>query len=559
MDNNAIADQLSTLSKLMDISGENSFKSKSYASAAFAIEKLPRQLSTLSKEQIVAQRGIGESVGTKITELLQTGEIEIIKKLILNIPPGVLQMLDIKGLGPKKIHVLWKELNITSIEELEEACKQNRVADKKGFGPKTQEKILESIAFNEQTSGAYLYAQVEGFVLAFKAKLEEAFSGEKLEVTGAFRRQLEVIDRLEWVTTISKNNLKGYLKAEGMNILSEAGDTLLTDLNETLVIAFHLTKKEHFYSTLFTTSCSEAFLEGFITLSKWKEEHYYQSEKEIFTSAGLSFIPPFIRETKEILQKAKEGEVPNVLQTADVKGLIHAHSNWSDGANTIEEMSVALIELGFEYLVISDHSKAAYYAGGLTEQRIQEQHQYIDALNIKLAPFKIFKSIECDILSNGALDYTDKVLASFDLVIASIHSNLQMKEEKAMMRLLSAIENPYITILGHMTGRRLLKRPAYPVDHAAIINACAQHGVVVEINANPQRLDMQWEWVNYALEKGLLLSVNPDAHTIAEFENIKYGVLSGQKGGLTKSSNLSSFSRQQLEKYLTERRKQKGI
>jgi DNA polymerase (family 10) len=252
-------------------------------------------------------------------------------------------------------------------------------------------------------------------------------------------------------------------------------------------------------------------------------------------------------------------ELPNVLQPNEIKGLIHSHSNWSDGSNTIEEMAEELIRLGFEYLVISDHSKAAYYARGLSEMKIIEQHQYIDSLNKKYAPFHIYKSIECDILSDGSLDYSDTVLSSFDLVIASIHSNLQMKEEKAMMRLLSAIENPYITILGHLSGRRLLKRAAYPVDHKSVIDACAQNGVVIEINANPQRLDIKWEWIEYALEKNLFLSINPDAHSLPEFANIKYGVLVAQKGGLTKENNLSSFSKNEFDRFLRQRKKLKGI
>lgn len=559
MDNYAIADQLSLLSKLMDIHGENSFKSKTYSSAAFTIEKLPQQLSQLSKEKIIAIRGIGESVGAKIIELIQTGEVEALKELISKTPEGVLEMMNIKGLGPKKINTLWKELNIATIDELRTACKENRVAQQKGFGEKTQEKIVESIQFAEQTSGSYLYAQVETFVLAFAKKLKEEFGEHELEVTGGFRRQLEVIDKLEWVTTIPKNELKKYLVDAGMNILSESGAILVADAEDTLVIYFYITSPKDFTTKLFTTTCSAEFLSAFEKLEGWNEDQNFKNEKEIFKSVGTQFISPFLRETKEIIQKAKQKKLPDVLETANVKGLIHAHSNWSDGAHTIEEMAEALIKTGFEYLVISDHSKAAYYAGGLTEQRIKEQHIYIDTLNKKLAPFKIFKSIECDILSDGALDYPDKVLASFDLVIASIHSNLQMKEEKAMMRLLSAIENPYITILGHLTGRRLLKRAAYPVDHKAIIDACAEHGVVIEINANPQRLDMKWEWVSYALEKDLFLSVNPDAHTIDEFKNIKYGVLVAQKGGLTKEANLSSFSRTELEKFLSERRKLKGI
>ncbi len=559
MDNSAISDQFALLSKLMDIHGENSFKSKNYASAAFTIEKLPHELSTLTKEKIFKERGIGESVGQKIIELIETGELEVLKKLISQTPEGVLEMMNIKGVGPKKINIIWKELQISTIEELRKACQENIIAGKKGFGEKTQQKILESIAFNEQTSGSYLYAQVESFVAALGNKILEQFKDYKLEISGTFRRQLEIIEKLEWVTTIPKKNLKKYLEDAEMNIVSESENSLTTDAEETLVMQFHFTNDNDFYKQLFTTSCSPEFLLTWKVLDGWDENENYKNEKDIFKAAGVSFIPVYLRETTEIIKKAKEAVLDEVLQTSEVKGLIHSHSNWSDGAHTIEEMAEALIKLNFEYLVISDHSKAAYYAGGLTEQKIKEQHTYIDGLNKKLAPFKIFKSIECDILSDGSLDYRNEVLASFDLVIASIHSNLQMTEEKAMMRLLSAIENPYITILGHLTGRRLLKRPAYPVDIKTIIEACARNGVVIEINANPQRLDMKWEWVQYALEKNLFLSVNPDAHTIDEFQNIKYGVLVAQKGGLTKENNLSSFSKNELEVFLQKRKELKGI
>jgi DNA polymerase (family 10) len=222
-------------------------------------------------------------------------------------------------------------------------------------------------------------------------------------------------------------------------------------------------------------------------------------------------------------------------------------------------MAEALIQSGFEYLVISDHSKSAYYANGLNEERILKQHSEIDALNKKLAPFRIFKSIECDILNDGAMDFTNEVLASFDLVIASIHSNLDMNEEKAMKRLLGAISNPYVTILGHMTGRLLTRRRGYPVDHRKIIEACAENDVVIEINANPNRLDMDWEYIDYALEKGLMLSIDPDAHTIEEFTNIKYGVLAAQKGGLTPERNLSSFSAARFEQFIRDRKKKKSL
>ncbi len=559
MDNYAIADQLNLLSRIMDIHGENAFKAKSYSSAAFTIEKFPKELAQLEHKNIFAIRGIGESVGAYIIEIINTGELIVLKELISKTPEGVLEMMSIKGLGPKKIHTLWKDLKIDSIDKLRQACEENKIAVQKGFGDKTQQKILESILFQEQSTGSFLYAQIESFVEAFQQKLKEEFDGEELEVTGSFRRQLEVIEKLEWVTTISKTKLKDFLTLSDFQIISETAETILANAQNTLQMEFYLTDIDGFAAKLFANNCSAEFLAAWNNFAVAESKQVFQNEKEIFKNAGVPYIPVFLREKENIIEKAKNKEIPDVLQPHEIKGLIHSHSDWSDGTNTIEEMTKELITLGFEYLVISDHSKAAYYADGLSEIKIIEQQKYIDSLNKKYAPFHIYKSIECDILSDGSLDYSDSVLASFDLVIASIHSNLQMKEEKAMMRLLSAIENPYITILGHMSGRRLLKRAAYPVDHKTVIDACAEHGVVIEINANPQRLDMKWEWVEYALEKNLFLSINPDAHSLPEFANIKYGVLVAQKGGLSKENNLSSFSKVEFDAFLKQRKKLKGI
>jgi len=266
-----------------------------------------------------------------------------------------------------------------------------------------------------------------------------------------------------------------------------------------------------------------------------------------------------MRETKAIIEKAKKRQLPVLIQPGDVKSVIHSHSNWSDGVNTIEEMANECVRRGYEYLVISDHSKSAIYANGLSEERIKEQHRYINELNQRLAPFKIFKSIESDILNDGSLDYSNGVLQTFDVVIASVHSNLKMNEEKAMSRLINAISNPYTTILGHMTGRLLLSRKGYPVDHKRIIDICAEKGVVIEINAHPRRLDIDWQWIDYAIEKKVLLSIDPDAHNLEGFNDIKYGVLAAQKGGLTKEQNLSSFTLSQFEKFLAKTRLNKGI
>ncbi|HJW16413.1 MAG TPA: helix-hairpin-helix domain-containing protein [Flavisolibacter sp.] len=553
MDNYFIADQLSLLSKLMDIHGENAFKSKSYSSAAFTLEKLPQQVAELPKEKIFSIRGIGESVGSKIVEVLEAGELQQLKEYIAKTPAGVLEMMNIKGLGPKKIHTLWKEMNIDSIEELKKACEEDRISDKKGFGQKTQLNILRSIEFQEQSSGKYLYAKVEAFAEALTAKLKDKFQGQLIELTGAFRRQLEIIESLDWVTTVRGNDLKNFLINEHIELVSDRDNMLILNADNTLLIRFFITEEKEFYKKLFETSGNPEFIDA------WGSIKEAETEEQLFTNAGLNYIPPFLRETAGIIEKAKHQTFDHHIQTSEIKGLIHSHSNWSDGAYPIEEMAKELIDLGFEYLVISDHSKAAYYANGLSEQKIKEQHKYIDELNKQLAPFKIFKSIECDILTDGSLDYSNEVLSSFDLVITSVHSNLDMDEEKAMKRLLGAITNPYTTIMGHMTGRLLLRRKGYPIDHKMIIDACAENHVVIEINANPNRLDMDWRWVAYALEKGVMLSINPDAHTTEEFHNIKYGVFMGQKGGLTSEKNLSSYSLAEFESYLVKMRKIKGL
>ncbi|HSC37027.1 MAG TPA: PHP domain-containing protein, partial [Chitinophagaceae bacterium] len=309
----------------------------------------------------------------------------------------------------------------------------------------------------------------------------------------------------------------------------------------------HTSPAAAFTNRLFETSAGDAFLEACRQRKEWNATTDVDQEETLFAKLGLPYIPVYLREQEWVLNQAT---LPQVITPADIKGIIHSHSNWSDGGNTLDEMAKACIAAGYEYLVISDHSKSAFYANGLSEERIREQHRYIDELNSKLAPFKIFKSIESDILNDGSLDYPDNVLATFDLVIASVHSNLKMTEEKAMTRVLKAIENPYTTILGHPTGRLLLSRKGYPLDHSKIIDACLANKVVIELNAHPRRLDMDWRWIREATEKGVLISIDPDAHTIEGFGDCRYGVLAAQKAGLTKENNLSSFSLKEFEQFL---------
>ncbi len=557
MTNSQIADNFSLLSKLMDVHGENSFKAKSYSIAAFTIDNLPEQLGETPKEKIFSIKGIGDSTGKKVIELLETGELKALSDLIAKTPEGILEMMNIKGIGPKKIATIWKEMEIETLGELLYACEENRLKLYKGFGEKTQENVKEAIQFYFSNKGSFLFHQVEAVEPQITPYLEKLFTPGNVFVTGAFKRQLEVVDELEYAVNSDNGDIKPkFVSANPPELLEEKPNTLLYKLMNGLRLRLYTGRKE-FKNHLFRYSGSDEFIKAFVEQFPKTDFNSIDgnNDKLLFENAGLHFIPTCLRESPAIIKRAKQEELTGFIQPGDITSIIHSHSNWSDGSNTIEEMAKAAIAKGLEYLVISDHSKSAFYASGLNEERIKEQHKYVDELNSKLAPFKIFKSIESDILNDGSLDYSDTVLSTFDLVIASVHSNLKMPEEKAMMRLIKAIENPYTTILGHMTGRLLLSRKGYPVDHKKIIDACAANNVVIELNAHPNRLDIDWRHIEYALEKNVLISIDPDAHFIEGFDDTRYGVLVAQKAMVKKENNLSSFSLKAFEFFLT---KQKG-
>jgi len=548
MDNYAIADNFSLLSKLMDIHGENGFKAKSYSIAAFTIEKLPTQLVSLPEKKIFSIKGIGDAIGKKIVEQIQTGELKILNEYLTKTPHGVKEMLQIKGIGPKKISVIWKELEIENLGELLYACNENRLLLYKGFGEKTQQNIKEAIEFYLNHQGRYLYAQVENYADAIESKVKENFSEHKFLIAGDFRRQLEIIDKLEWITTASSEQLINFFTQNNFEVVETTESSTQFKGSENVLLIFFHASTENFYKIFFEKSCSEEFLEAWN--KNFSLKNNYASEDEIFLEAGTDFIPSYLREKESVIEKAKQHLIPAIIQSNEITAIIHSHSKWSDGVNTIEEMAITAKQKGLEFLVLSDHSKSAFYANGLTEERIIAQHEEINELNKKLTPFKIFKSIESDILNDGNLDYSNEVLNNFDIVIASVHSNLKMKEDKAMMRLIKAIENPYTSILGHPAGRLLLSRNGYPVDHKKIIDACAENNVVIELNAHPKRLDIDWRWIGYCLEKNVLISIDPDAHSINGFNDTRYGILAAQKAGVTREQNLSSFSLQKFEEFL---------
>lgn len=558
MENKTIARTLRFLSQLMELHEENPFKIKSIANAYFKVDKLPFALKEKPIEDIDKIDGIGKGLAAKIIELLETGELKELNEIIARTPEGVVEMLSIKGIGPKKILIIWKVLGIESIGELYYACNENRLIEAKGFGLKTQEEIKNVIEFNLAANGRFLYAQVEGFANRLFTQISEWLitidNHASLGFAGQYRRACEIIDELEFV--IGAANLEKV--HENLNLfeplsLIAGEDSFITTTEAGLRVKIFVVEKADFYLEWFKQTGNTEHVNKVLQLAG---NGPFADENEIYSSAGLPFIEPELREDIEIIERAKANNLPVLIKNEDLKGSLHNHSTWSDGVHTLEQMAVYCKEvLNLEYFGICDHSKTAVYAKGLNEQRIFGQHQEIDELNKKLAPFKIFKGIESDILSDGSLDYSDEILKTFDFVVASVHSNLRMDEVKATARLLKAIENPYTTILGHPTGRLLLTRAGYPVDYKKIIDACAANGVVIEINANPLRLDLDWRWHRYALDKGALLSINPDAHRTDGFHDTKYGVLVARKGGLGAEKCLNAFSLSEISQYFENRNK----
>ncbi|MEC3880890.1 helix-hairpin-helix domain-containing protein [Parapedobacter sp. 10938] len=558
MDNKKIAKTFRQYAQLMELHGDNPFRTKAMAAAAFKLDKLPFAITAQTISELSEVPGIGQRTAEKIDALLATGSFPELDALLAATPEGILEMLTIKGLGPKKVKIIWSTLGIESIGELYYACNENRLIEAKGFGLKTQLEIKQAIEFSIANKGWFLYANAEKTAESTIVSLRELLPTScKIAFTGEFRRKCEVLQSVDFVTEASVDDLVMAIgKIDTPLIETERTPSLLSAKNETgLIFRFFLTTPQSFYHQLLTTTGSNEHLRELEALLPKPQLPDLDSEEAIYATLGLSYIPPELREGNNEVTLAKSGALPTLVSYADLRGTLHNHSTYSDGVNTLEEMArYCRDELRLEYLGICDHSRAAVYAKGLDIQRVQTQWAEIDILNTNLAPFRIFKGIESDILGDGSLDYPDEILAGFDFVVASVHSNLKMDQERATDRLIRAIENPYTTMLGHPTGRLLLSRSGYPLDYERIIDACAAHGVVIEINANPLRLDLDWRWHRYAIEKGVLLSINPDAHRNSGFHDMQYGVHVARKGGVAPQHCLNTFSVDEITEYFTGRK-----
>lgn len=549
MENKQISKTLKFLAQLMELHDENPFKVRSIANASFRVNQLPYKLSALTLEKLEEINGIGKSTAARIWELLQTGKMQDIDDLLAQTPAGVAEMLQIKGAGPKKIRVIWRDLGIETLGELYYACNENRLIEAKGFGLKTQEEIKKAIEFRLASSGKFLYAQAEETAENALKIFKKLIQTELISFTGAYRRRCEIIESIDLLVG-SEMQAEQLDKIEGFNAESMQDSYCEIKMPSGVKINVRFCSPDDFACQLALQTGSE----GHTNELKRRLNGAFSkvnSEIEVYAAAGLPYIEPELREGLQEFEWAEKEQLPELVEWKDLKGTLHNHSTWSDGVNTIEEMAVfCRDELKLKYLGISDHSKSAVYAKGLNEERVLAQQEEIDGLNQKLeGAFKIFKGIESDILSDGSLDYPPEILSTFDFVVASVHSNLKMNEEKATSRLIKAIENPYTTMLGHPTGRMLLTRSGYQPDFKKIIDACAANGVVIEINANPLRLDLDWRWHQYALEKGVMLSINPDAHRNLGFYDMRYGIFAARKGGVSAENCLNCMNADQVEQY----------
>jgi DNA polymerase (family X) len=572
-----IADALHEIAVLLELQGENPFKVRAYQSGARALETLNEDLATLIAENRLGEvKGIGDALVRKITELHTTGRLEFLEKQRAAVPPGLLEMMEVPGLGAKKVRALHEKLGVDSIAALTRACADGRVAGLDGFGEKTQQKIIEGVKNREAYARRHLWWDANALAAPILAELRALPAVEHAECAGSLRRGLETVGDLDFIVAArdSAPVMEWFTSTPDVQEVTGKGDTkssvrlgggVQADLRvvppEQFAFALHhfTGSKEH------NVLMRQRALARGLSLGEWgltpvdeggdvAVPGNARSEAELFGALGLNYIPPELREGTGEIEAAERGPLPRLVENGDLRGAFHNHTTESDGRDSLEAMARAAAALGWEYLGIADHSKASYQANGLDESRVAAQLEKIRAFNRSgRIPVHIFAGIECDILTDGRLDLSDDILRQLDYVVASVHASLTQSEEELTRRIIRAIEHPCTTMLGHITGRLLLAREAGRVDHAKVIDAAAAHGVIIEINANPRRLDMDWRWWRRAAEKGVLACVNPDAHAVGQLEFVAAGVLVARKGWLTRDQVFNTRSLADVKGYLATR------
>ncbi|MGH7493386.1 MAG: DNA polymerase/3'-5' exonuclease PolX [bacterium] len=573
MDKNQVADILDEIGTLLELKGENPFKTRAYGNAARALRGVTADLHELVTENRLREiKGVGEAISLKIAELVTTGHLKYYEDLRKTFPAGFMDLLRIPGFGPKKARKLYDELGIDSIDALEAACKADKLSRLEGFGAKSQQKILEGIAQVRQFSGRHLFHKAHEAAQPLFEAVKNHPKTIRAELAGSLRRHKETIKDIDIVASCKDKDraeiMDFFSRLPGVQSVVAKGDTKSSVLLTSGIPAdLRLLQDLQFPYLLhhFTGSAEHNIAVRGLAQKmgiKVSEHGLFKNDKlipckdeaAIYATLGMQFIPPELREDMGEIEAALAKEIPGLIVQEDLRGVLHCHSTHSDGANSIKEMAQACQKLGFEYLGISDHSMSVAYARGLPPARVKAQHKEIDKLNAEMKGFRIFKGTECDILPDGRLDYPDEVLASFDFVVASIHSSMNMTEEQATKRLIKAMEHPAVRILGHPTGRLILEREGYPINHRKVIDAAADLGVSIEINASPYRFDLDWRHCRYARDQGVLISINPDAHAIDGIKDIYYGVGIARKGWLRKKEVLNTRGVKDMAKWFSAKR-----
>ncbi len=579
MNKNDIAAILDEMGTLMELHGENPFRCKSYKNAAQSLLRLDRNLAdVIAAGELGEIPGIGSSMQRNILALINTSELEEYTKLKERTPPGLLLMLRIPGLGPKKIKILYEEMELDTIEKLKAACEEGIVAKKKGFGAKTQEKILEGIAFLGQVGNRLRIDQAMYVGEMILAELRKCPQIIRMEVCGSLLRRRETAKDIDIL--VSSDDPKPIMEAfvnmplvmkvtshgdaKSSVIVSEGAGQSQIVMNADLRIVkddvfpfalhYFTGSKEH------NIAMRSRAIEYGLKLNEYGLEGEGKSisakdEADIFEALDLAYIPPEMRENTGEIHSALHNEIPTLVTEEDITGVFHNHTTYSDGKHTLEEMALAAKKLGMKYLGIADHSQSLTIAHGLSPEQVKQQLKEIDGLNKKLKGITIFKGIECDILEDGSLDYDDDILSLFDYVVASVHTHFKQSEEVMTDRIIRAMQNPYVTMLGHATGRLILRREGYKVNLDSVLQAAAKTGTMVEINAQPSRLDLEWVYCKRAKQLGVPLVINPDAHSTGELGLYRFGVYVAQRGWLEKADVFNTKTLAQIKKGLAAKRK----
>lgn len=583
MDKDQVAAILAEIGTLLELQGESPFRSNAYHNGARAVLQMEEDLPTVVREgRLGSVPGIGATLNEKITTLVTTGRLPYYDELRAKIPEGLVRMLRIPGLGPKKVKALHEQLGIDTIDKLQAACEGGAVAKLRGFGAKTQDKILEGIKFLSEVGNRVRLDQA----LAVAAVITDGLRGlkgiKRMEVCGSIRRRRETVKDIDVLVSCDGDagpimarfvSLPGVIQITGQGetkssiilqrvMPSGAKITLNADLrvvsDEQYPFALHYFSgsKEHCVAMRVRAQRAGLKLNEY-ALANDERSVKCQDEADIFKALGLNYIPPEMREDTGEMDLAEKGPLPRLVEAGDIQGLFHNHTTYSDGEATLEEMAAAAKAMGLTYLGIADHSQSLTVANGLSPERLRRQLAEIDALNKKLKGIRLFKGTECDILPDGRLDYADDVLAELDYVVASVHSHFNLSREEMTERIVQAVRHPRVTMLGHATGRLLLRREGYQVDLDAVLRAAAASGTMIEINADPHRLDLDWAHCKRARAMGVMLVINPDAHSTGGLMNFRYGVDVARRGWLQKEHVFNTRGAAEVAKYLAQRREVK--